>query len=57
MEQALQWWNDQLSEQLTLEAIQIRDRLVLIDITALSVRDNVNAAGARSDNPGLVYGV
>ena len=35
----------------------IRDRLVLIGITALSVRDNVNAAGVQSDNPGLVYGV
>jgi CHASE2 domain-containing sensor protein len=35
----------------------IRDRLVLIGVTALSVRDNVNAAGVQSDNPGLVYGV
>ncbi|MEN9517436.1 MAG: hypothetical protein RLZZ381_24 [Cyanobacteriota bacterium] len=35
----------------------IHDRLVLIGITALSVRDNVNAAGVQSDNPGLVYGV
>ncbi len=35
----------------------IRDRIVLIGITALSVRDNVNVAGVQSDNPGLVYGV
>lgn len=35
----------------------IRDRIVLIGITALSVRDDVNAAGVQSDNPGLVFGV
>jgi CHASE2 domain-containing sensor protein len=35
----------------------IRDRIVLIGITALSARDNVNASGLQSDNPGLVYGV
>lgn len=35
----------------------IRDRIVLIGITALSVKDNVNAAGVQSENPGLVYGV
>jgi CHASE2 domain-containing sensor protein len=35
----------------------IRDRIILIGITALSARDNVNAAGLQSDNPGLVYGV
>ena len=35
----------------------IRDRIVLIGITALSVRDDVNTAGVQSDNPGWVYGV
>ncbi len=35
----------------------IRDRIVLIGITALSVRDDVNVGGVRSDNPGLIYGV
>ncbi|MDJ0568050.1 MAG: CHASE2 domain-containing protein [Pleurocapsa sp. MO_192.B19] len=35
----------------------IRDRIVLIGITALSVRDDVNVAGVPSDNPGLIYGV
>jgi CHASE2 domain-containing sensor protein len=35
----------------------IRDRIVLIGITALSVRDDVNTNAAPSDNPGWVYGV
>ncbi|WP_019506104.1 CHASE2 domain-containing protein [Pleurocapsa sp. PCC 7319] len=35
----------------------IHDHIVLIGITALSVRDDVNVAGVKSDNPGLIYGV
>ena len=35
----------------------IRDRIVLIGITALSAKDVLNAPGIQADNPGLVYGV
>ncbi len=35
----------------------IRDRIVLIGITSLSVKDLVNSAAVDTDNPGLVYGV
>ncbi|MGF1567068.1 MAG: CHASE2 domain-containing protein [Nodosilinea sp.] len=35
----------------------IRDRVVLIGITSLSVKDLVNSAAVASDNPGLVNGV
>ncbi|NEQ44302.1 MAG: CHASE2 domain-containing protein [Leptolyngbya sp. SIOISBB] len=35
----------------------IRDRVVLIGITSLSVKDLVNSAAVDTDNPGLVYGV
>jgi CHASE2 domain-containing sensor protein len=35
----------------------IRDRIVLIGITALSVKDVVNSAAVHSQNPGLVNGV
>lgn len=38
-------------------AEQIRDRVVLIGITALSVKDVVNSAALDTNNPGLVYGV
>lgn len=35
----------------------IRDRIVLIGITAFSVKDLINSAAVDTDNPGLVYGV
>ena len=35
----------------------IRDRIVIIGITSLSVKDLVNSAAVSSSNPGLVYGV
>ena len=35
----------------------IRDRVVLIGITSLSVKDLVNSAAIDSNNPGLIYGV
>lgn len=35
----------------------IRDRIVLIGVTALSVKDVVNSAAVQSQNPGLVNGV
>lgn len=35
----------------------IRNRLVLIGVTALSVRDDFSVRGVQSDNPSLVYGV
>ena len=35
----------------------IEDRIVLIGITALSVRDDVNTNAVRSDNTGFIYGV
>ncbi|NJL45826.1 MAG: CHASE2 domain-containing protein [Leptolyngbyaceae cyanobacterium SM2_3_12] len=35
----------------------IRDRVVLIGLTAISVKDLVNSAAVASDNPGLVNGV
>ena len=35
----------------------IEDRIVLIGITALSVRDDVNTNAVRSDNHGFIYGV
>ena len=35
----------------------IRDRVVLIGITSLSVKDLVNSAAVDSQNPGLVFGV
>ena len=46
MEQALQWWNDQRSEQLTLEAIQIRDRLLQ---ESFAVRRSLELAQLKSD--------
>jgi len=35
----------------------VRDRVVLIGITSLTVKDLVNSAAVNSSNPGLVYGV
>ncbi|MGL6340708.1 MAG: CHASE2 domain-containing protein [Waterburya sp.] len=35
----------------------IKDRIVLIGITALSVRDDVNTNAVRSNNTGFIYGV
>lgn len=35
----------------------IKDRIVLIGITALSVRDDANTNAVRSDNSGFIYGV
>ena len=35
----------------------IKERIVLIGITALSFKDVLNAPGVKADNPGLVYGV
>ncbi|MFM2314938.1 MAG: hypothetical protein RLZZ04_4214 [Cyanobacteriota bacterium] len=35
----------------------IKNRIILIGITALSVRDDVNTNAVRSDNTGFVYGV
>jgi len=35
----------------------IRDRVVLIGLTAISVKDLVNSAAVNSDNPSLFYGV
>ena len=41
----------------TVDADLIRDRIVIIGITSLSVKDLVNSAATNSSNPGLVYGV
>ncbi|NEQ50362.1 MAG: CHASE2 domain-containing protein [Leptolyngbya sp. SIO3F4] len=41
----------------TVDADLIRDRIVIIGITSLSVKDLVNSAAVNSSNPGLVYGV
>ena len=35
----------------------IKDRIVLIGITALSVRDDINTNAVRSNNTGFIYGV
>lgn len=35
----------------------IRDRVVLVGITAITVKDLVNSASVASENPGLVFGV
>ncbi|MEO0987345.1 MAG: CHASE2 domain-containing protein [Cyanobacteria bacterium J06639_14] len=40
-----------------VEAELIRDRVVLIGIMSLSVKDLVNSAAVNTDNPGLFYGV
>lgn len=40
-----------------VSAEQVHDRVVLIGITALSVKDLVNSAAVDTENPGLVYGV
>lgn len=40
-----------------VDAELIRDRIVIIGITSLSVKDLVNSAAVNSSNPGLVYGV
>lgn len=40
-----------------VEARLIRDRIILIAITSLSVKDFVNSAAVNTDNPGLFYGV
>ena len=40
-----------------VDAELIRDRIVIIGITSISVKDLVNSAAINSRNPGLVYGV
>ncbi|MGL6341594.1 MAG: CHASE2 domain-containing protein, partial [Waterburya sp.] len=35
----------------------IRDRIILIGITAISVKDEINAPGIKTENAGLTYGV
>ena len=44
-------------EQGNFQPLWIEDRIVLIGITALSVRDDVNTNAVRSDNAGFIYGV
>ena len=44
-------------EQGNFQPSWIEDRIVLIGITALSERDNVNTNAVRSDNNGFIYGV
>lgn len=41
----------------TVDPALIRDRIVIIGITSLSVKDLVNSAAINSSNPGLIYGV
>lgn len=40
-----------------VDASLIRDRAVLVGVTAQSAKDLINSAAIKSDNPGLVYGV
>ena len=44
-------------EQGNFQPSWIEDRIVLIGITALSFRDDVNTNAVRSDNNGFIYGV
>ena len=47
--------SDVLADRVAPEAI--KDRVVLVGITALSVKDIVNSGAVRTENPGLVNGV